>query len=117
MRGIDLFDCVLPTRSGRHGQAFTWDGPINLKNARFAEDLSPLDSESECPASSLYSKAYLHHLVRAGEMLAAVLLSWHNLTFFQTVLRGLRLAIERGEAQIFSHGFLERYRSLRAEIV
>ena len=115
MRGIDLFDCVLPTRSGRHGQAFTWDGPVNLKNARFAEDLSPLDPDSECPASSLYSRAYLHHLVRSGEMLGAVLLSWHNLAFFQTVLRGLRLAIERGEGQRFSRGFLERYRPLRAE--
>ena len=115
MRGIDLFDCVLPTRSGRHGQAFTWDGPINLKNARFAEDLSVLDLDSHCPASSLYSKAYLHHLVRTGEMLAAVLLSWHNLTFFQMVLRGLRLAIERGEGQRFSQGFLERYGTSRAD--
>ena len=72
-RGVDMFDCVLPTRSGRHGQAWTWNGPVNLKNARFAEDDSPLDPESDCPASRDYSRAYLHHLVRSGEILGQVL--------------------------------------------
>ena len=96
LRGVDMFDCVVPTRSGRHGQAFTWDGQINLKNARFAEDLSPLDPESDCPASNQYSKAYLHHLVKSGEMLAAVLLTWHNLSFYQRLMARLRLEIEHG---------------------
>ena len=111
LRGIDLFDCVLPTRSGRHGQAFTWDGPINLKNAQFAEDLAPLDPGSTCPASTDYSKAYLHHLVRAGEMLSSVLLSWHNVCFYQSLLRGLRFAVERGESHRFAGEFLSRYRA------
>jgi queuine tRNA-ribosyltransferase len=114
LRGIDMFDCVLPTRSGRHGQAFTKDGPINLKNAVFAEDDAPLDSASACPASSQFSKAYLHHLVRAGEMLAAVLLTWHNIAFYQELMAGLRLAIERGEAASFGREFLLQYRRERA---
>ena len=82
-RGVDMFDCVLPTRAGRHGQAWTWDGPLNLKNARFAEDQDPLDTTIPCPASSAYSKAYLHHLIRADEILGKVLLSWHNIAFYQ----------------------------------
>ena len=94
--GVDMFDCVLPTRSGRHGQAWTWDGPINLKNARFAEDDSPLDSDSHCPASRDYSKAYLNHLFKAGEYLAPMLLSWHNTAFFQALMQRLRDAIEGG---------------------
>ena len=77
-RGVDMFDCVLPTRSGRHGQAWTWAGPINVKNAKFAEDLSPLDEAVDCPASRDYSRAYYHHLFRAGEYLGPMLLSWHN---------------------------------------
>jgi queuine tRNA-ribosyltransferase len=116
LRGIDLFDCVLPTRSGRHGQAFTWDGAINLKNAQFAEDESPLDSASDCPASTDFTKAYLHHLVRAGEILGAVLISWHNLSFYQRVLGALRLAIERAEVRGFAGEFLERYGSAPAPI-
>lgn len=111
LRGIDMFDCVLPTRSGRHGQAFTWDGPINLKNAAFSEDLAPLDPASPCRASSGFSKAYLHHLVRAGEMLGAVLLSWHNIAFYQALMLGLRDACERGETRAFGRDFLSRYRS------
>ena len=95
-RGIDMFDCVLPTRSGRHGQAWTWDGPLNLKNARFAEDLSPLDVTSDCPASTDYSKAYLHHLIKAGEYLAPMLLSWHNTAFFQALMARMRAAIADG---------------------
>ena len=92
-RGVDMFDCVLPTRSGRHGQAWTWDGPVNLKNARFAEDEAPLDEGSDCPASRDYSKAYLHHLIKAEEILGQVLLSWHNLAFFETLMAEMRTAI------------------------
>ena len=89
-RGIDMFDCVLPTRSGRHGQAWTWDGPVNLKNARFAEDEEPLDPETPCPASRDYSKAYLHHLFKAEEILGQVLLSWHNVAFFEALTAAMR---------------------------
>ncbi|WP_411287747.1 tRNA guanosine(34) transglycosylase Tgt [Phenylobacterium sp.] len=95
-RGVDMFDCVLPTRSGRHGQAWTWDGPVNLKNARFADDDTPLDAESACQASSAYSKAYLHHLVKSEEILGQVLLSWHNIAFFQALMGGCRAAIASG---------------------
>jgi queuine tRNA-ribosyltransferase len=100
-RGVDMFDCVLPTRSGRHGQAWTWDGPINLKNARFAEDESPLDETIPVPASRDYSKAYLHHLVRSDEILGQVLLSWHNLAFFQALMAALRAAIAQGRLETF----------------
>jgi len=100
-RGVDLFDCVLPTRSGRHGQAWTWEGPINLKAARFAEDAAPLDAEIACPASRDYSKAYLHHLVKSGEILGQVLLSWHNLAFYQALMGGLRTAIGEGRLGAF----------------
>ena len=99
-----MFDCVLPTRSGRHGQAWTWDGPVNLKNARFAEDDAPLDPDSDCPASRDYSKAYLHHLVKADEILGQVLLSWHNLAFFQALMAGLRAAIAEGRLEAFAPG-------------
>lgn len=95
-RGIDMFDCVLPTRAGRHGQAWTKIGPINITNARFAEDPEPLDPESACPASRDYSKAYLHHLVRAGEYLGPMLLTWHNLQYYQDLMSGLRAAIGAG---------------------
>ena len=104
--GVDMFDCVLPTRSGRHGQAWTWDGPINLKNARFIEDDTPLDENSPCPASSQYSKAYLNHLFKAGEYLAPMLLSWHNTAFFQALMQRLRAAIEDGS-----------FPELRAELI
>jgi queuine tRNA-ribosyltransferase len=109
-RGVDMFDCVLPTRSGRHGQAWTWEGPINLKNARFAEDESPLDPESEVPASRDYSKAYLHHLVRADEILGQVLLSWHNVAFFQRLMGQLRAAIAEGRLDAFRAEFRARQR-------
>ena len=95
-RGIDMFDCVLPTRAGRHGQAWTWDGPINLKNAKFAEDLSPLDSDVPCLASRDYSRAYLHHLIRSGEYLGSMVLSWHNIAFFQALMQRMREAIIAG---------------------
>ena len=95
-RGIDMFDCVMPTRNGRHGLAFTWNGRINLRNARHAEDPSPLDPESTCPAARDYSRAYLHHLVRSGEMLGSMLLSWVNTAFYQELMAAMRAAIEEG---------------------
>jgi queuine tRNA-ribosyltransferase len=104
-RGVDMFDCVLPTRSGRHGQAWTWDGAINLKNARFAEDREPLDPASDCPASRDYSRAYLHHLVKSGEILGQVLLSWHNVAFFETLMARLRAAIAAGRLEAFRRAF------------
>ena len=107
-RGVDMFDCVLPTRSGRHGQAWTWSGAINLKNARFAEDETPLDPESTVSASRDYSKAYLHHLVKSQEILGQVLLSWHNLAFYQTLMTGLRQSIAEGRIEAFRRDFLSR---------
>ena len=95
-RGIDMFDCVLPTRAGRHGQAWTWGGPINLKNAKFAEDLAPLDPDVPCPASQDYSRAYLRHLIRSGEYLGSMVLSWHNIAFFQALMQRMREAITAG---------------------
>ncbi len=92
-RGIDMFDCVMPTRSGRHGQAFTWGGKVNLKNARHAEDIRPLDANSSCPAARDYSRAYLHHLMKAGEYLGPMLLSWANTAFYQDLMAAVRLAI------------------------
>ena len=107
-RGVDMFDCVLPTRSGRHGQAWTWEGALNLKNARFAEDDSPLDETSACPASSHYSKAYLHHLVKSEEILGQVLLSWHNIAFFQALTQAMRDAISDGRFEPFRKDFKSR---------
>jgi queuine tRNA-ribosyltransferase len=92
-RGIDMFDCVLPTRNGRHGLAFTRFGAINLKNARHAEDPRPIDAESRCPAARDYSRAYLHHLVKANESLAGMLLSLVNLFYYQDLMQGARAAI------------------------
>jgi queuine tRNA-ribosyltransferase len=97
MRGIDMFDCVMPTRNGRHGLAFTWDGKVNLRNARHAEDLGPLDPQSSCPAARDYSRAYLHHLVRSGEMLGSMLLSWVNTHFYQELMAAMRQAIRIGD--------------------
>ena len=108
-RGVDMFDCVLPTRSGRHGQAWTWDGPINLKGARFAEDDTPLDPDSDCPASRGYSKAYLHHLVKAEEILGQVLLSWHNIAFFQALTAAMRAAVADGRFEAFRRDFRARH--------
>ncbi len=107
-RGVDMFDCVLPTRSGRHGQAWTWDGPVNLKNARFAEDETPLDPASDVAASRDYSKAYLHHLIRSEEILGQVLLSWHNIAFFQALMAALRAAIAEGRLEAFRRDFKTR---------
>ncbi|MCS7268129.1 MAG: tRNA guanosine(34) transglycosylase Tgt [Geminicoccaceae bacterium] len=96
LRGIDLFDCVLPTRSGRTAQAFTRRGPVNLRNARHARDPRPLDETSDCPAARDYSRAYLHHLVKCEEILASILLTWNNLWFYQDLMRRLRTAIAAG---------------------
>ncbi len=109
-RGIDMFDCVLPTRSGRTGQAFTADGPLNIRNARFAEDGEPLEPGCPCPACAGWSRAYLHHLVRSGEILGAMLMTEHNLWFYQRVMQGLRDAIGERRLETHSRGFLERYR-------
>ena len=92
-RGIDMFDCVMPTRSGRHGQAFTWHGKINLRNARFADDPEPIDAHSMCPAHSDYSKAYIHHLFKAREYLAPMLVSWANIAFYQDLMKEIRRSI------------------------
>jgi queuine tRNA-ribosyltransferase len=107
--GIDMFDCVLPTRAGRHGLAYTRMGKINLKNARHAEDPRPLDEASECPAARDYSRAYLHHLVKSGEMLGAMLLTWNNLSFYQTLMAGLREAIREGRAADYSAACREEW--------
>jgi queuine tRNA-ribosyltransferase len=109
-RGVDMFDCVLPTRSGRHGQAWTWEGSVNLKNARFADDDTPLDETADCDASRNYSKAYLHHLVKSEEILGQVLLSWHNLAFFQALMSELRAAIAEGRLDAFRRDFKVRQR-------
>ncbi|MDH6268745.1 queuine tRNA-ribosyltransferase [Rhizobium sp. SG_E_25_P2] len=95
-RGIDMFDCVMPTRSGRHGLAFTRRGKVNIRNARHAEDMRPLDEESSCPAARDYSRAYLHHLVRANEALGGMLLTWNNLSYYQDLMSGIRKSIEEG---------------------
>ena len=101
-RGIDMFDCVLPTRNGRHGLAFTRFGPVNLKNARHADDPRPLDGASACPAARDYSRAYLHHLVKANEMLGAILLTTVNMAYYQELMAGIRAAIEAGGFADFS---------------
>ncbi len=92
--GVDMFDCVMPTRAGRHGLAFTRFGKINLRNAKHAEDPRPLDPQSPCPAARDYSRAYLHHLVKAGEPLAGMVITWNNLAFYQQLMQGIRDAIE-----------------------
>jgi queuine tRNA-ribosyltransferase len=111
VRGIDMFDCVLPTRSGRTGQAFTADGPLNLRNARFGEDQEPLEPGCSCPACSHFSRAYVHHLVRSGEILGAMLMTQHNLWFYQRLMQGLRDAIAEQRLAGFATGFLARYRA------
>ena len=109
-RGIDMFDCVLPTRSGRNGQAFTADGPINLRNAKFAEDEAPLDDSCQCPTCATHSRAYVHHLVRSGEILGAMLMTEHNLWFYQALMQGLRDGIGEGRFTAHAATFLDRYR-------
>jgi queuine tRNA-ribosyltransferase len=97
--GVDMFDCVMPTRNGRHGYAFTWGGPINLRNAKFADDSTPLDEASSCPAARDYSRAYVHHLIKSGEYLGAMILSWVNTVFYQELMAGMRNAIAHGRFQ------------------
>jgi len=111
VRGIDMFDCVLPTRSGRTGQAFTADGPLNLRNARFAEDSDPIEKDCPCPACTSFSRAYVHHLVKSGEILGAMLMTQHNLWFYQRLMLGLRGAILDQQLAGFANDFLARYRS------
>ena len=106
-RGIDMFDCVLPTRSGRNGQAFTWDGPVNIRNAKWAEDMGPLDPDSPVAA---WSRAYLHHLVKSGEMLGAMLMTEHNLWFYQQLMQAIRTAIGEGRLTTWAAAFRTRYR-------
>jgi queuine tRNA-ribosyltransferase len=108
-RGIDMFDCVLPTRSGRTGQAFTADGPLNLRNARFAEDQEPIEPGCPCPACTTFERAYVHHLVRSGEILGAMLMTQHNLWFYQRLMQGLRDAITSGRLSEFAGEFRRRY--------
>jgi queuine tRNA-ribosyltransferase len=100
-RGVDMFDCVMPTRAGRHGLAFSRFGKINLRNARHADDHRPLDPESTCPAARDYSRAYLHHLVKAGEILGMMLITWINLAYYQDLMAGLRAAIAAGQLDDF----------------
>ena len=108
-RGVDMFDCVLPSRSGRNGQAFTWSGPLNIRNARFAEDHAPLDERCVCPTCGTYSRAYLHHLVKSGEMLGAMLMTEHNLSFYQQLMQAMREAIAAGTFAAFAADFRRCY--------
>jgi queuine tRNA-ribosyltransferase len=104
-RGVDMFDCVMPTRSGRTGQGFTRRGTINIRNARHAMDTRPIDEACACPACKNYSRAYLHHLFRCEEILGPMLLTWHNLDYYQDLMRGLRGAIEDKTLDIFAAAF------------
>jgi queuine tRNA-ribosyltransferase len=110
-RGVDMFDCVLPSRSGRTGQAFTRRGVVNIKNARHAADPRPLDPDCTCPACRSYSRAYLHHVFKAGEIISSMLLTWHNLHYYQELMSGLRNAIGAGTLTEFTAGF----HAMRAE--
>ena len=109
LRGVDMFDCVLPTRSGRTGQAFTADGPINIRNARFAEDREPIEPGCPCPTCACFERAYVHHLVRSGEILGAMLMTEHNLWFYQRLMQAMRDAIGDGRMRQFADAFLKRY--------
>jgi len=104
-RGIDMMDCVLPSRSGRTGQVFTRRGVVNIKNARHADDPRPLDEQCTCPACSNYSRAYLHHVFRANEMISGMLLTWHNLHYFQEIMQGMRDAIAVGTFEAWQAEF------------
>ena len=111
VRGVDMFDCVLPTRSGRTGQAFTNDGPLNIRNARFSEDQDPIEPGCPCPACKQFERAYVHHLVKSGEILGSMLMTQHNLWFYQRLMQGLRDAISGCRLKSFATAFLNRYRS------
>jgi queuine tRNA-ribosyltransferase len=107
-RGVDMFDCVLPTRNGRTGGAFTARGKLNIRNAKFARDAAPLDAECPCSVCRRYSRAYLRHLYQTGEMLAAILISHHNLAFFLDLMRKVRDSIKLGAFSRFRKEFLEK---------
>ena len=109
-RGVDMFDCVIPTRSGRFARAYTSEGEKNIRNAKYADDSSPLDSTCPCPACTQYSRAYLHHLFKADEMLGPILLTWHNIAFYQQMMQGLRDAISAARLSEFADSFLRKYR-------
>ena len=108
-RGVDMFDCVLPSRSGRNGQAFTWYGALNIRNARHAEDTGPLDERCVCDTCKTYSRAYLHHLNKAGEILGAMLMTEHNIAFYQQLMQGMRDAISEGRFAGFARDFRRDY--------
>ncbi|MEP4059448.1 tRNA guanosine(34) transglycosylase Tgt, partial [Parasphingorhabdus sp.] len=108
-RGVDMFDCVLPSRSGRNGQAFTTRGALNIRNAKFAEDLAPLDEDCSCSVCTNHSRAYLHHLIRAKEILGAMLMTEHNIAYYQTLMAGMRGAIVEGSFADFAKNFRTAY--------
>lgn len=108
-RGIDMFDCVLPSRSGRNGQAFTWNGPLNLRNARFAEDEEPLDPRCSCDTCGTYTRAYLHHLIKSQEILGAMLMTEHNIAFYQQLMQAMRDGIAEGRFAAFAAQFRRDY--------
>lgn len=112
-RGVDMFDCVMPTRSGRTALAFTREGTVNLRNATHQEDLSPLDKDCSCPACTNYSRAYLHHLFRTGEILGAMLLTWHNVQYYQDLMKGIRKAIEENRYQDFANAFFDSLKTMK----
>ncbi|MBP5534302.1 MAG: tRNA guanosine(34) transglycosylase Tgt [Alphaproteobacteria bacterium] len=112
-RGIDMFDCVMPTRSGRNALAFTREGTVNLRNACHMDDLSPLDSQCSCPACTKYSRAYLHHLFKAGEMLGAILLTWHNIQYYEDLMKEIRLSLEESRFEDFANAFFEKNAGLK----
>lgn len=115
LRGVDMFDCVIPTRAGRFARAYTDEGEKNIRNAKYAEDNRPLMAGCPCPACTNYSRAYLHHLFRAEEMLGAMLLTWHNLSFYQQLMQGLRDAIDAKNLTKFADDFLRKYKTERSE--
>jgi len=107
-RGVDMFDCVLPTRSGRTGLAYTWNGKLNLRNSKYTNDDSPLDPIVDCPASKLYSRNYLNHLINCNEILASTLITWHNIAFFQDLMKKIRNSIKNGNFQDFYNQHFEK---------
>ena len=109
LRGVDMFDCVMPSRSGRTGQAFTSHGVLNMRNACHIDDHNPLDATCTCPTCQNYTRGYIQHLFRAGEILGAMLLTWHNIHFYQNLMRQIRLAIEENRYQAFHDSFMEQY--------
>lgn len=114
-RGIDMFDCVIPTRSGRNGQAFTRTGTLNIRNAQYAEDTSPLDDKCSCKACSHFSRAYIHHLVRANEILGSMLMTWHNLQYYQDLTANIRSAIEQNQFKEFAAEFRATYQAAKSD--